>query len=153
MANIAKVLKDEISRISRKEAKSRVAPIKKAQMALKKTVVALQTKIASLEKKNRRLVAAIEKGKEVSPRVSSAATPKVRLTSKNIRSLRKKMKLSQADFAGLVGVTPHPVYLWENKGGHLGLREKTLAALLSISDLGTKEAREKVAALGGKKAA
>jgi DNA-directed RNA polymerase alpha subunit len=49
-----------------------------------------------------------------------------------------------------LGVTPYSVYLWETKKTALNLRDKTKAALLSIRGLGAKEAKEKLAEIGGK---
>ena len=60
------------------------------------------------------------------------------------------MRLSQADFGKLLGATPHAVYLWEKKLGALNLRDKTKAAILSVRGLAAREAKEKLAELGGK---
>jgi DNA-binding transcriptional regulator YiaG len=75
---------------------------------------------------------------------------KARFTSKGILALRKKLRLSQADFGKLLGTTPGAVHLWEKKVGALNLREKTKAAILSVRGLGAREAKEKVKEIGGK---
>jgi DNA-binding transcriptional regulator YiaG len=67
-----------------------------------------------------------------------------------MRALRKKLRLSQADFGKLVGTTPGAVHLWEKKDGALSLRDKTKAAILSVRGLGAREAKEKLAELGTK---
>ena len=144
MSNIAKALKAEISRISRKEAKSATEPIAKANIDLKKTVVDLKKRLAALEKENRRLLAGMKKEKPASAPEPSEETKKARITSTTIRSLRSRLALSQAEFGKLAGVTTGAVYLWENKEGPLNLREKTKAALLSIKGMGAKEAKEKL---------
>lgn len=144
MSNIVKALKDEISRISRKEAKNATAPIAKANIDLKKSVADLKKRLATLEKQNKRLLAGETKEKrEVSP-APSEATNKARITSTTIRSLRSKLGLTQAEFGKLAGVTTGAVYLWENKEGPLNLRDKTKAALLSIKEMGAKEAKMKL---------
>jgi DNA-binding transcriptional regulator YiaG len=145
MSNVAKALKAEISRISRKEAKSAVDPIAKTNTVLKKIVIDLKRRIAALEKENRRLLAAAKKEKPVAPQEPSEETKKARITSTTIRSLRSRLGLSQAKFGKLAGVTTGAVYLWENKEGPLNLREKTKAALLSIKGMGAREAKEIVA--------
>jgi DNA-binding transcriptional regulator YiaG len=68
----------------------------------------------------------------------------VRFSSRGICALRKKLRLSQADFGRLLGTTPGSVHLWEKKQGALNLRDKTKAAILSIRGLGAREAREKL---------
>ncbi len=75
---------------------------------------------------------------------------KARFASRGIQSLRKKLRLSQADFGKLLGTTAHSVYLWEKKAGALNLRDKTKAAILSIRKLSAREAKEKLEEIGGK---
>ena len=144
MSNIAKALKAEISRISRKEAKSATGPIAKSNIDLKKTVLDLKKRLVALEKENKRLLAGVKKEKPVSAPEPSEETKKARITSTTIRSLRSRLGLSQAEFGKLAGVTTGAVYLWENKEGPLNLREKTKAALLSIKGMGVREAKEKL---------
>ena len=148
MSNIAKVLKAEIARISKREAKGATQGIAKANTWLRKVVADLKKRVVLLEKENKRLVGTVKKYQEESPQKPDEDTKKARLTSKGIRSLRNKLGLSQAGFAKLVGVTTHAVFLWENKEGALNLRDKTKAALLSIRGLGAREAKQKLAELG-----
>jgi DNA-binding transcriptional regulator YiaG len=150
MANVAKALKEEISRISRKEARSAVDPIGKSQTTLKKVVADLKKRLVSLEKENKRLVVVIGKEEVKASPKSSEEPEKGRLTPKSIRSLRSRLALTQADFAKLVGASPYSVHLWETKEGALNLRDKTKAALLSISRFGAKDAKGKLAEIGGK---
>jgi hypothetical protein len=103
MSNIAKALKAEISRISRKEAKSATGPIAKSNIDLKKTVVDLKKRLAALEKENKRLLAGVKKEKPVSAPEPSEETKKARITSTTIRSLRSRLGLSQAEFGKLAG--------------------------------------------------
>ena len=145
MSNIAKVLKAEIVRISRKEAKGATQGIGKTNTWLRKIVADLKKRVVLLEKENRRLAATTRKYQVESPQKPNEETSKARLTSKGIRSLRGRLGLSQAGFAKLVGVTTHAVYLWENKEKALILRDKTRQALLSIRGLGAREAKEKLA--------
>ena len=85
-----------------------------------------------------------------SPQKPDEETSKARLTSKGIRSLRRKLRLSQLDFGKLLGTTAHSVYLWEKKEGALKLRDKTRKALLSIRGLRAGEARTKLDEAGTK---
>jgi DNA-binding transcriptional regulator YiaG len=144
MSNVAKILKAEIVRISRKEVKTALGEIGKSHTGLKKIVAGLKQRVASLEKENKRLVAETRKQKPESAQKPPQEQEKARITSKGIRSLRSRLRLTQADFAKLVGATTHAVYLWEKKEGPLRLRDKTKAALLSIRGLGAREARGKL---------
>jgi DNA-binding transcriptional regulator YiaG len=144
MPNVAKVLRDEISRISRKETKSSIEGIRKSHKGLKKTVADLKRRVLLLEKGNKPLVAAMKRYQAEYPQTPPEETKKVRLTSKGIRSLRRRLRLSQLDFAKLLGTTPYSVYLWENKKGALKLRDRSREALLSIRGLRAREARTRV---------
>jgi DNA-binding transcriptional regulator YiaG len=151
MSNIVKVLKAEIARISKKEAKSATQGIGKSNTWLRKVVADLKKRVVLLEKENKHLVMAMKKYQVESPQKAvQEEGKKARFTSKGIRSLRRKLRLSQLEFGKLVGATTHAVYLWEKKTDALNLRDKTKAALLSIRGLGAREAREKLAELGGK---
>jgi DNA-binding transcriptional regulator YiaG len=144
MSNVAKALKAEIARISRKEAKTAIDPIAKSNIGLRKIVADLKKRLAALEKENKRLLAGKRKEKPETSDASLEETKKARITSTTIRSLRNRLGLSQAEFAKLTGVTSHMVYLWENKEGPLNLREKSKAAILSIKGMGAREAKEKL---------
>jgi len=151
MSNVVNVLKAEIARISKKEAKSATQAIGKSNTWLRKTVADMKKRLVLLEKENKRLVATVKRFQVAQPeKVEQEEGKKARFTSKGIQSLRKKLRLSQADFGKLLGATPHAVYLWEKKLGALNLRDKTKAAILSVRGLGAREAKEKLAELGKK---
>ena len=146
MSNVAKVLKAEIARISKREAKSATQGIGKSNTWLRKTVADLKKRMVVLEKENKRLVAVMKKHQPESPQKSDQEKGrKARFTSRGIRALRKKLRLSQADFGKLVGTTPGAVYLWEKKEGPISLRQKTKAAILYVRGLGAREAKQKLA--------
>jgi DNA-binding transcriptional regulator YiaG len=145
MSNVAKVLKAEIARISKREAKSATQGIGKSNTWLRKIVADLKKRVVLLEKENRGLVAAMKKHQiESPPKADKEEGKKARFASRGIRALRKKLRLSQADFGKLVGTTTGAVYLWEKKDGPLSLRDKTKAAILSIRGLGAREAKERL---------
>jgi len=145
MSNVAKVLKAEIARISKREAKSATQGIGKSNTWLRKTVADLKKRMLVLEKENKRLGAIVKKYQvESPPKADQEEGKKARFTGRGIRALRKKLRLSHADFGKLVGTTTGAVYLWEKKDGPLSLRDKTKAAILSVRGLGAKEAKEKL---------
>ena len=145
MSNVAKVLKAEIARISKREAKSATQGIGKSNVWLRKTVADLKKRVLSLEKENKRLTATLKKYQMAQPqKIDMEEGKKARFTSQGIRALRNKLRLSQADLGKLLGTTPHAVYLWEKKIGALNLRDKTKAAILSIRGLGARGAKEKL---------
>jgi DNA-binding transcriptional regulator YiaG len=107
-------------------------------------VADLKRRVLLLEKENKALVAAMRRYQVESPGKLPEEAKKVRLTAKGVRSLRRRLRLTQADFGKLVGATTHAVYLWEKKEGGLKLRDKTKEALLSIRGLRAREARTRL---------
>jgi DNA-binding transcriptional regulator YiaG len=151
MANVVKILKMEIARISKREAKSATQAIGKSSTWLRKVVADLKKRVVLLEKENRRLTATMKKCQVEQPqKVDQGEGKKAQFSSRGIHSLRKKLRLSQSDFGKLVGTTTHAVYLWEKKAGALNLRDKTKAAILSVRGLSATGAKEKLAELGKK---
>ena len=151
MSNVVKILKAEIARISKKEAKSATEAIGKSNAWVRKTVADLKKRLVLLEKENKRLVTAVKKFQMAQPeKMEQEEGKKARFTSRGIRALRKKLHLSQADFGKLLGTTPHAVYLWEKKIGAVNLREKTKTAILAIRGPGAREVKEKLAEPGKK---
>jgi DNA-binding transcriptional regulator YiaG len=151
MPKLAEVLRGEIIRISRREARIATSGIREAKIKLTKTVADLKRKIAKLQGENKWLVAAEKKRLAQKPLVAPESSKKARLTSKGIRRLRRKLGVSQANFAKLLGASTQTVHMWETKDGPLRLRGNTLAAVLSARDMGAREAKRKIAELGTKK--
>ena len=153
MPKLAEVLRGEIIRISRREARIATAGIREAKIKLTKTVVDLKRKVAKLQGENKWLVAAEKKRLAQTSQIAPEASKKARLTSKGVRRLRRKLGLSQANFAKLLGASTQTVHMWETKEGPLRLRENTLAAVLSSRDLGAREAKRRIAEMETKKTA
>jgi DNA-binding transcriptional regulator YiaG len=145
MPNIAKVLKEEISRIARHEAKIAVTPIRKPTIRVRRDVADLKVRLAALEKVSQALQAALTKLQPAAP--STPVAEKGWISGKGIRSLRKRLGLSQGEFARLVDASSQAVYTWESKPGMLKLREATRAAVFAIRGIGAREARKRLAAM------
>lgn len=99
--NIATALKQEISRIARKEIRSEVQPLKKASSQYRTDIAALKRRVADLE----RLVAKLSKG---SPKKGPVVTPTeatsvVRFSAKGFAAQRKRLGLSAAEAGMLLG--------------------------------------------------
>ena len=146
MPNIAKVLKDEMARIARREANSAVAPARKPAAGFKRAAAELKRKVAALEKELKALRKAVA-GNRPAPPAADAVAAKARLTAKGMRSLRRRLRLSGQEFAQLVGVTGQAVYAWEKGTGPLRVRSKTRAAILAVRSIGAREAKRRLAAV------
>ncbi len=144
MPNIGKILRDEIQRLAKKQSKQTAAQLKGDTVALKRAVASLKRQLAQLRRDVRRLLAVETKRAKLAPAVAPEQAEKLRFSTKGIRSLRRKLKLSQAAFAKLVGVSSLAVYQWERKGGRLQLRQETRNKLAGIRGLGRREALKRL---------
>ena len=68
------------------------------------------------------------------------------------RSLRRKLRLSQAEFGKLLSVSEQAVYMWERRNGAIRVRDTTRANLMAIRDFGAREARQRLEGMGVKRA-
>jgi len=151
MPNIAKVLKDEISRLARRETKKAVAPISKPALRLRRTTADLKRKVAQLEKELRSLRKSIEGLATAHPPAASETTEKARVTARGMRSLRRRLRLTGQEFAKLLGITAQVVYGWEKASGPLRMRGTTRAAVLAVRGIGAREARRRLEETKGPK--
>ncbi len=143
MPNVMKVLRDEIARLARKEVKASVSKLHKPTVQLKHDVAALKRTVAALGKADTIIQGVLEKMVASQPAPEAADT--ARLTGKGIRSLRRKLRVSQADFGKLIGVTAQAVVNMEKKDGPLAVRKATRAAILAIRGMGAREAKARLA--------
>ena len=135
MPNIAVVLKEEISRLARKEIRSETTAFKKASAQHRRDIAELKRQVSNLQGR----ISLLEKEvlRDVSSQVTEADAKGVRFTAKGLRSQRKRLGLSAADYGKLVGVTAQTVYSWENEESRP--RKTQLPVLASIRHMGKKE--------------
>jgi DNA-binding transcriptional regulator YiaG len=140
MANIQTVLKDEISRIARKEIKAATASLKKAVATYRSEIAALKRRVSELERLAKRMAKTKAPVAEVQPKGDD-----IRFHAQGFAAHRQRLGLSAADMAKLIGASTHSVYTWEK-----GQAKPRKAYLLAISDLrtmGKKETQTKLAEL------
>ena len=146
MGNLTAVLRQEISRIARKETRAQIAQLRKASAGYRRTIAALKRQIAD----QGRAVATLRK---TSARVATPAKPDAesspRFRADGVAAHRKRLGLSAENFAKLVGVTGQTVYNWEN-----GKRPRAaqLVALSAVRTMGKREAMAKLEAMSTRKA-
>jgi len=133
MPNIAKILKDEIQRLARREVNQSIASLKQSNTTLKKTVTELKQRIAALEREQKRLVKLQEKAEAAAVSAQGnekEQAPDIRITGKQIKSLRSRLAVTQTEMGTLVGVTMATVTLWEKKTGQIRIRKPSVAAAI-----------------------
>lgn len=73
---------------------------------------------------------------------------RLRFSAKGLRSHRKRLGISAADYGRLIGVTGQTIYKWER--GSARPRKRQLAGLAELRDAGKREANARLEQLGAK---
>ena len=140
MANLTSVLRQEFSRLARKEIRSQTATLQKQSAQyrrdvaeLKRQVTDLQRRLSFLETQEKKRIV-----KEPSPKSADG----VRYSPKWLAAHRKKIGLSAADYAKLVGVSGLTIYNWEQ--GKSSPRQAQMAKWVAIRGLGKREALKRL---------
>lgn len=129
MSNVMTVLKSEIIRLARKEAKREAAPVRKIIASQRGLIADLRRQISAMQKD----LSALKKTAGASKKTVLAKTePEGRfwITGKGVKALRKKLGLTQANLARLAGVSLATIVNWEAAEGKISLRRKATAARL-----------------------
>jgi DNA-binding transcriptional regulator YiaG len=144
MPNIASALKEEITRLARKEARAHVESLKKASNQYRRDIAELKRQVATLMQHATRAdkVAA----KATANPATQAKSARVRFVPKGLRSQRARLGLSAAEYGKLAGVTQQSIYNWES--GTTRPRAEQIPRLASLRALGIREARAYLDQLG-----
>jgi DNA-binding transcriptional regulator YiaG len=149
MPNIASVLKEEILRLARKEARGETNALKRASAQYRRDIAALKRQVAELQ----RNVAPLEKQaiRNAPSEAAEVDTDRVRFSAKGLRSQRQRLGLSAANYGKLIGITGQTIYSWEQETSRP--RQQQVAKIASLRHLGKREALTRLEQLkgGGKK--
>ena len=136
MTKLQQVLNDEIRRLAHRELAGVIKQLKSQLVEMRKTLREQNLRIKTLEK--------LQPVPEVKPAALPNAPEKpVRVTPERIRKWRMKLKLSQTQYAGLLGVNVLSVNHWES--GKTEPRESQKQKIALLRDLGKRELRKLMA--------
>lgn len=144
MPNLAAVLKDEIRRLAKKEAKEQLAPMQKASAQHRRDIASLKRTNTELSRKVAQLERALRKATPAVPEADSGR--EVRFAAEWVINHRDKVGLTQSEYGRLVGVSAMTIYNWE--GGHSRPRADALAKWGAIKKLGKREAAKVLEGMG-----
>jgi len=147
MANLANALKEEIRRLARKEIKAETGTMKQASVQYRHEIAKLKRQLREQEKKITFLEAR-ERTRLGKPPATEEPMEGVRYSAQSVKAQRKRLKLSAADYAKLVGVSSLTIYNWEH--GKSRPRKEQLAALVAVRGIGKREALAKLEILKAK---
>src|SRR6478735_816222 len=138
MPNIGSVLKTEIQRVARKELRSET-------QQLKKTVGQYRSQIAQLKRRLQVLEQQVRRQSRGGGRAAAAAEPQdedsgpsLRFSAKGLATQRKRLGLSAASVAKILGVSALSVYKWES--GKTRPRARQIEAIATLRGMGKREA-------------
>jgi len=145
MPNIAVVLKEEIARIARKEVRAQTEDFRKSSAQYRAHIAALRRRVDELERQLKRVNKAAGRAAEPAGEQEQSQGPQRRFSAARLAAQRRKLGLSAADFATLLGVSGQSVYKWEH--GESRPRAKQIEAIAALRGIGKREAAERLAEL------
>jgi DNA-binding XRE family transcriptional regulator len=143
MPNIATLLKNEISRVARKEQRGESLALRKSVSAHRAEIAALKRRLQALEQQLRRLSKTQAKAAPA-PDEPDGAGGRTRFSAKGLLAQRRRLGLSAAECGVLLGTSAQSVYNWE--AGKVRPRARHLAAIAALRTLGKKDAAAHLAA-------
>lgn len=142
MPNLGTVLKSEISRVSRKEVRAETHALKKSISQYRTQIADLKRRMQVLERQVQRLGKTAGPAAEPAPEGESASH--LRFSAKGLAAHRRRLGLSAASLARLLGVSPLSIYKWES--GKVRPRARQIEAIAGLRGLGKREAAERLQA-------
>ncbi len=143
MPNVAQVLKEEISRLARKEIRASCDPLRKQVQSLRRTVRTQQETIDKLERALSKMVelTATDTGTSLyAPAQEKEQSSRARVTPASIRRHRLRLGLSQAQLGGLLNVSTNTIVRWEQGSSKPRVQHRT--ALLRLRSLGVRDVKQ-----------
>jgi DNA-binding transcriptional regulator YiaG len=139
MPNIVDLVKTQILRLARKEAKAEIGKARKVTAKYRREVAQLKRLLHQVERELRHLRKQQQVPTEEEPSIG------LRYSARSVRSQRQRLGLSAKDYARLVGVTPLTILSWEQ--GRSRPRKAQFARLVTLRGIGKEAAMTKLAEL------
>lgn len=142
MTNIATVLKDEITRLAKRQLRSETEGFKKASARYRADIAAMKRRIEALEKLVAQLQKAASRSRPTAAAESAGEGVKHRFSPARLHAQRARLGLSAADMGRLIGVSQKSIYDWE--AGSSRPRDRQLALIASVRKMGKREAQARL---------
>jgi DNA-binding transcriptional regulator YiaG len=141
MADIAGLLKSEISRLSKKVMREYIDPIRATTTQNRRQLATLKKQVLQLQRE-------ISKLRRIAPNTPTeerAGRTKNRFVAKGFKSLRARLSLSADDFGRILGVSTQTIYNWESE--KTTPRAEQVAAIAQLRGIGKKAAQARLESL------
>ncbi len=139
MAKFESIIKSEIVRLAKREVRKIAVPLKREFRLMRGTLSQLRKAVLSLQRITSAQQKEIEKRRvplEAEPEEVKAA----RFSPRLIRSLRRRLRITQKELALLTGVTVGAVHQWES--GQFKPAPQKRAIMVGLRRLGRREVRK-----------
>ena len=140
MSSVVNVLKAEIRRLAKREAHAQVAKAQQAAVQYRQEIAQLRRLLRQRERE----IACLRRRQPVETAEKDPLAG-VRFSAKSVRSQRKRLGLSAADYGKLVGVSPLTIHHWEQEKARP--RKAQLAALVAVRGISKREALKRLSKL------
>lgn len=142
MSAWAKQFKTEIIRISNKQVREQLLLIKKSVLQQKREATALKSRIATLEQ----LLGpqASTQRNALTPKAKDSASA-LRFSATRFSNMRKRLGLTAAQTAALLGVSDQSVYKWEQAKSRP--RATQLVAIAKLRTMGKRQVAKRLSEL------
>lgn len=137
MPNIAAVLKAEISRLAKKEAKAATSNLQRASVQYRTDIAKLKRLIGHQAKE----IAALRK-QQTQPQTTEEPEDNARFSARSVTAQRKRLGLSALDYGKLIGVSALTIYSWES--GKSKPRKAQFDSFVAIRGIGKRQAARKL---------
>ena len=144
MPNIAQLLKDEVSRLARKEVRAASAPLQQQIRELKKTNRQQREAIEMLLRRVDQLQTLTSSPTDKILKVTAAENDRqIRLSGTSIKKHRKRLGLSQGELGQLLNVSTNTIVRWEQDKSKP--REAYRAGIAQLRTMGVREVKKLLA--------
>ncbi len=148
MANIASLLKSEITRLARKESRTETEQLKKAVARYRADIAMLKRQNAELVQRVGRMETLLARSAPAQALPAAAGNGQMRFRADGLRKLRERLELSAPVLAGILGVSPQTIYNWESKATRPD--KEMLARIVALRKMGKREVQQRLALGAGK---
>lgn len=149
MPNLVAVLKEEISRLARKELKNEIEALRKASSHYRSEIAALKKRLAEQERQTKLLLKQTRRSTRDQPEEGTGDASKLRFRADGFKTMRARLGLSAEAMGKLLGVSGQSIYLWET--GRTAPRAKVLAAIAGLRGKGKREINQMLESLAENK--
>jgi chromosome segregation ATPase len=143
MPNIGSVLKTEMSRVARKELRAETQQLRKTVTQYRGQIAQLRRRLQALEAQVKRLSRGGGRAAAAPAQEEDDGGPSLRFSAKGLAAQRKRLGLSAASIARILGVSALSVYKWES--GKTRPRARQLEAIAGLRKMGKREAMARLA--------